>query len=169
MTNRIRLLAATVASVTAALEKDHVALGRLTGARVPTSFPPDLLDDDALRWTIGAIGSPEHDERYGMSWIIADVDGVPTLVGVAGVKGKPQDGAIEVGYGVVSEYQRRGFATMATRELIARAEADPAVQRVLAETLPDLAPSIGVLQKCGFRLVGDGSEPGVIRYELLVG
>ena len=36
----------------------------------------------------------------------------------------------------------------------------------LAETLPELTPSIGVLEKCGFRLIGDGSEPGVIRFEL---
>ena len=26
--------------------------------------------------------------------------------------------------------------------------------------------SIGVLRKCGFRLIGEGSEPGVIRYEI---
>jgi len=40
------------------------------------------------------------------------------------------------------------------------------VQRVIAETLPELTPSIGVLRKCGFRPVGEGSEPGVIRFEL---
>ena len=28
-----------------------------------------------------------------------------------------------------------------------------------------LEPSIGVLRKTGFELVGDGSEPGVIRFE----
>jgi RimJ/RimL family protein N-acetyltransferase len=37
---------------------------------------------------------------------------------------------------------------------------------VTAETLPELTPSIGVLLKCGFRLEGEGSEPGVIRYQL---
>ena len=37
---------------------------------------------------------------------------------------------------------------------------------MIAETLPGLMPSIGVLRKCGFRFIGDGSEPGVIRYEL---
>ena len=38
--------------------------------------------------------------------------------------------------------------------------------RVIAETLPDLFPSIGVLRKIGFSYAGEGSEPGVIRYEL---
>jgi len=36
---------------------------------------------------------------------------------------------------------------------------------VIAETLPELTPSIGVLRKCGFELIGEGSEPGVIRFE----
>jgi RimJ/RimL family protein N-acetyltransferase len=40
------------------------------------------------------------------------------------------------------------------------------VRRVIAETLPELAGSIGVLRRCGFRLLGEGSEPGVIRFEL---
>jgi RimJ/RimL family protein N-acetyltransferase len=52
------------------------------------------------------------------------------------------------------------------RGLLSQAFALPAVHRVIAETLPELAPSIGVLRKCGFGLIGDGSEPGVIRYEL---
>jgi len=40
------------------------------------------------------------------------------------------------------------------------------VQRAIAEALPELTPSIGVLRKCGFRFIGDGAEPGVIRFEL---
>ena len=37
---------------------------------------------------------------------------------------------------------------------------------MIAETLPELTPSIGVLRKGGFALIGEGSEPGVIRFEL---
>ncbi|HCU11539.1 MAG TPA: hypothetical protein DGB72_05365 [Gemmatimonadetes bacterium] len=36
----------------------------------------------------------------------------------------------------------------------------------IAETLPELEGSIGVLRKCGFTLIDGGSEPGVIRFEL---
>ena len=50
--------------------------------------------------------------------------------------------------------------------LIAHAFAHPEVARVIAETLPDLFPSIGVLRKIGFSYVGEGSEPGVVRYGL---
>ena len=53
------------------------------------------------------------------------------------------------------------------RALLRRAFAFPEVDRVTAETLPELAPSIGVLEKAGFTLAeGEGSEPGVIRFEL---
>jgi RimJ/RimL family protein N-acetyltransferase len=40
------------------------------------------------------------------------------------------------------------------------------VTRVTAETYPELVGSIGVLRRCGFRFIGEGSEPGVIRYEI---
>jgi RimJ/RimL family protein N-acetyltransferase len=73
---------------------------------------------------------------------------------------------VEVGYGIVAEHQRKGYATETALGLLRRAFGVPAVRRAVADTLPELAPSIGVLRKCGFHLVGEGSEPGVIRFEL---
>ena len=77
-----------------------------------------------------------------------------------------EDGTVEIGYGVVAEHQRRGYATETVRAFLAHAFVSPKVRRVIAETYPHLAPSIGVLEKCGFTFIGDGSEPGVIRYEI---
>jgi RimJ/RimL family protein N-acetyltransferase len=42
----------------------------------------------------------------------------------------------------------------------------PEVSAVIAETLPELVPSIGVLERCGFSLLGEGSTPGVLRFQL---
>jgi RimJ/RimL family protein N-acetyltransferase len=90
-----------------------------------------------------------------------------TLIGTAGYKGPPtEDGTVEVGYGIVTDHRRRGYASEAMRALVARAFRLPGVRRVIAETLPELTPSIGVLRKGGFALIGEGSEPGVIRFEL---
>jgi RimJ/RimL family protein N-acetyltransferase len=90
-----------------------------------------------------------------------------TLIGAAGYKGPPTaEGTVEVGYGIVRDQRRRGFASESVRALLSRAFAVPAVRSVIAETLPDLTPSIGVLAKCGFQAVGAGSEPGVLRYAL---
>lgn len=40
------------------------------------------------------------------------------------------------------------------------------MSRVIAETLPELEASKGVLDKTAFRFIGVGSEAGVIRYEI---
>ncbi len=72
---------------------------------------------------------------------------------------------MEIGYFVIPTYQRRGLATEAVEGMLQRAFASPEVRRVIAETLPELAPSIRVLEKSGFSLIGEGSEPGVVRYE----
>jgi ribosomal-protein-alanine N-acetyltransferase len=73
---------------------------------------------------------------------------------------------VEVGYGIVRDQHRHGYASEAAGGLLARAFASPDVTRVTAETYPELVGSIGVLRRCGFRFIGEGSEPGVIRYEI---
>jgi RimJ/RimL family protein N-acetyltransferase len=65
--------------------------------------------------------------------------------------------------------QLLGYATEAVRALLSWAFQHPAVQRVVADTLPGLTPSIRVMEKSGFAFVGDGPvEDGMrtIRYEL---
>lgn len=72
------------------------------------------------------------------------------LVGDIGFKGSPDaEGAVEIGYSVVPGYQRRGFATEATRAMIGWAFGNPAVTTVTASCLNDNAASIRVLQKAG--------------------
>ena len=96
---------------------------------------------------------------------IANESDPAKLIGTAGYKGPPADGTVEVGYGIVADHQRRGYATEATRALIERASGRPEVHTVIAETLPELTPSIRVLEKLGFVPAGDGSQPEVIRFE----
>lgn len=149
----------------AALE-DHQRLGVLLEARVPAAWPPDLLDDDALRWTIRAIDDGDEPE-WRMYFIVLRAGPLRTLIGSSGFKGRPSaDGTVEIGYGIVTDHQRKGYATETVRALLDFAFADPRVTRVIAETLPELAASKGVLARTGFHFIGDGSEPGVIRYEL---
>lgn len=68
-----------------------------------------------------------------------------------------------MGYGVVVEHQRRGYATEATQGLIEFAFSN-GVKQVVAETYPELLASIGVMTRCGMRFIGPGSEERVIRY-----
>lgn len=164
-TPRLRLVAATPALLRA--EGDGPApFGALLNARVPAGWPPELYDDDARRWTLNAMESRPDAVGWWMYYVVLD-GGDPELAGVCGYKGPPgEDGTVEVGYGILPAHRRRGYAVEATAALIARAFAVPSVTRVIAETLPELVPSIGVMEKLGFTFEGDGSEPGVIRFTL---
>jgi RimJ/RimL family protein N-acetyltransferase len=75
------------------------------------------------------------------------------VVGDAGFKGPPQDGEVELGYSVVPPHRRRGYATEAARALVDWALGQPGVERVVAETEPENAPSQRVLELIGMRRV----------------
>ncbi len=168
LTERLELVPATVELTRAALDGEH-ALGACLRAGVPPTWPPEYLDRSALEFTLGRLAEgPEQGGWWLHFVVLKGGQAGRTLIGSAGYKGPPAtDGTVEVGYGIVRDHQRRGYASEAVRGLLAHAFAVPAVGRVIAETLPELAASIGVLRKCGFRLIGAGSEPGVIRFELM--
>jgi ribosomal-protein-alanine N-acetyltransferase len=166
-TPRLRMVGCS-AELLRAEGEGRARLGGLLGACVPDEWPPELYDDDARLWTLARMEEAPEQEGWWMYYLLLRGPGdACELVGVAGYKGPPaDDGSVEVGYGILPAFQRRGLATEATSALVERAFAFPAVARVLAETYPRLAPSIGVLEKLGFTLQGPGSEEGVIRYEL---
>jgi RimJ/RimL family protein N-acetyltransferase len=168
VSGRLELRPATVAVLDAAIA-GPAALAAALGARVPDSWPPDFLDEPALVFTRDRLRAYADEAAWWMHFVIVDAgaDDESVLVGTAGYKGPPgPDGTVEVGYAVVSDYRRRGLATAATRELVRRAFARPDVRLVVAQTLPELVGSQGVLSRCGFRLVGPGSEQGALRFEL---
>jgi RimJ/RimL family protein N-acetyltransferase len=166
-TERLELVPATPEKVRAALTGTG-ALSAALGAVVPATWPPEFLDDSALKYTLARLLEGPPQTGWWLHFIVLK-DGADgrTLIGSAGYKGPPSDdGTVEVGYGIVRDQHRRGYASEAARALLAHAFADPKVKRVIAETYPELTGSIGVLRTCGFTLIGDGSEPGVIRFAL---
>jgi RimJ/RimL family protein N-acetyltransferase len=168
VTERLEIVPATFDTTRAALDGSR-ALGAALGADVPASWPPEYFDEPALRFTIDRLSEGPGQAGWWLHFVLArEADDRRVLIGSAGFKGPPSaDGTVEVGYAIVADRQRRGYGSETTRGLVEHAFAVPAVRRVISETLPDLAASIGVLRKCGFRLVGEGSEPGVIRFELI--
>jgi len=88
-----------------------------------------------------------------------------TLVGLGGFKGPPSsDGVVEIGYAIAPAFQRRGLATEAVAQMVRRAFAAPGVRAVDAHTLGHENASTRVLEKSGFRKMGELSDPdaGVI-------
>jgi RimJ/RimL family protein N-acetyltransferase len=167
-TPRLDLIPATLDSARSALEGGR-ALSASLRVSVPSTWPPDLLDSPALEYMLARMVEDPARAHWWLHFAVLRgrraEDGI--LVGTAGYKGPPlADGTVEIGYSIVSDHQRRGYASEAALGLVAHAFTFPEISAVIAQTLPDLVPSIGVLLKCGFRYSGQGSEPGAIQYRL---
>jgi RimJ/RimL family protein N-acetyltransferase len=166
-TPRLELIAAT-AETARAEQTDRQALLRLLDAEPPVFWPPPLNDDASLAWSLRFLEeSPAH--AGWATWYFAlgeRRDGRRVLVGNGGFKGAPaSDGTVEIGYSLQPAFQRSGLGTEAAGGLVRWAFSHAEVTRVIAETYPYLLPSIRVLEKNGFTLIGPGSEAGVIRFE----
>jgi ribosomal-protein-alanine N-acetyltransferase len=166
-TSRLRLLPATVTALEAELRHDHAALAELLPAQIPFGWPPHLYDDDACLYSLNKLReSPAPATWWTWYILLRRAEGKPHLVGVGGFKGPPVNGLVEIGYGIVGEFQRHGYATEAAAGLVCWAHAHPKVRIVAAHTLPELTASIRVLEKNGFVRRGTPAEEGAIRFEL---
>ena len=165
-TERLELVRATADRLRADLAGPAALAVALT-AVVPGNWPPDLYDRGATEWSLRyAEEHPAH-LQWGMYYVIdpGAPDG-PTVAGIVGFKGAPEDGVVELGYSILSQFRRRGYATEAVAALVELAFAHDEVDRIAAQTLPELDASIGVLLRSRFVLVGAGTDAGAIRYEL---
>ena len=89
-------------------------------------------------------------------------------LGSCSFKGPPVDGVVEIAYGIHSAEQGRGYATEVAQALFDYACSRDGVRLVRAHTLPDAPASKRVLEKCGFRYVGETFDPedgAVCRFE----
>ena len=136
ITPRLQLTPATIASLEAELRHDYAALAGLLSVTVSSAWPPDLYDDDACRYSLNKLrGSPEHADWWTWYILLRQPGRKPDLVGVGGFKGPPKMGVVEIGYGVVNNFQRHGYATEAAAGLVRWAQAHPQISMVVAHTL----------------------------------
>ncbi len=163
---RLDLVPSTAEQLAAELD-GAARLATVLGVGVPAEWPPELYDRDAIEFArvVAEYTPPEDAHWLSYYFVLREDDGRgPAVVGVGGFKGPPEGGEVEIGYSVLAAYRRRGLASEAVAGLLRRAFADGRVERVAAETFPELAGSIGVLEHCGFRLLGPGIDEGALRY-----
>ncbi len=83
-----------------------------------------------------------------------------SVVGNVGFKGPPDaEGMVEVAYGIVPDYEGRGYATEAAGLLVRFASGNSDVRLIRAHTLPTKNASTRVLTKNGFEYVGEVVDP----------
>jgi len=167
-TARLCLRPAAVAELQAAAAKSIGLLGDLLSAEVAADWPPDLMQD-AFAPIADMLATGQAEAPWSMYWIVTRAPRV--AIGTVGFKAAPQNGRVDIGYTVVASHQRRGYASEAVAALIEIAFNDARVERVVGETLPDLIPSMGVMEKVGMRRVADAAtgfsgEEDVVRYEI---
>ena len=161
---RLNLFSATTELIKKDIEGREL-LAETLGVSVSESWPPDLYGPQAMQFALAQLDQPA--EQGWSFWYLATSDDDSELVGICGFKGRPDlSGSVEIGYSILSCFQRQGFATEAVQRLVGWAFSHHNVNEVSAETLPHLSQSISVLEKNGFQRAGAGSEAGVIRYAI---
>jgi len=148
---------------------DSAEAGRIRN-RTPTA-EDQWADDYPFDGDIVALGAfVAAGERYGEQRpfgyyrITQRSDG--QAIGGIGFKGAPDNGVVEVGYGLAPSARGHGFAAEALSALTTAA-ASHGVARVRADTAPDNVASRRTLERAGFvRVVADAN---LFRYEFSVG
>lgn len=160
-TPRLVLLSLDAADLQRVLAGDEVGTGERLGCVLPGDL--GLAAEGLLRIRL-------HDLRTvpeAQPWLlrIIALRGTPKrMVGFVGFHGPPDGaGRVEVGYEVLPEHRRRGYALEATRGILEWARGQGAT-RFVASVRPDNAASQGLIAKLGFRPAGsqwnaiDGTE-----------
>ena len=82
-----------------------------------------------------------------------------TVIGELGWKGGPSpEGTAEIGYGIVPDHRRQGYATEAVAGFVRWAADSVELRRLVAETRDDNLASQKVLAACGFRVSSKQGE-----------
>jgi len=124
-------------------------------------FEGDLVAVGAFLRATGAGG---EQRPFGYYRITRLTDGL--AIGGIGFKGQPEDGCVEIGYGLAPSARGHGYAAEAVVAVLAVA-ADHGLSRVVADTTVGNVASQRTLIRAGFRLVGTDGE--INHYQVLLG
>ena len=163
-TQRLTLIPVTLEHLCTELEEPS-RLGALLGVRVPEGWPPGEYDRDAMEFFRSRLESDPQRYDGWLAWYVVTRDPPPVLVAGAGFMGPPEDGTVEIGYSVVAEARRAGYATEIVGALVRRAFESDSVQRVVAETNATNEASQRVLERNGFTPAGPGRDAASVRFQ----
>jgi hypothetical protein len=113
-TERLELVRATSDRLRADLA-GPAELAVALAAIVPGNWPPEFYDRGAIEWMLRYVEEHPAHLQWGMYYVLdpAAPDG-PTVAGVVGFKGAPDNGIVELGYSILAQFRRRGYATAST-------------------------------------------------------
>ena len=146
------------AAVADALSDDRATAASLLDATLPESWPQsDLIDVLPMQ----AAASPDA-ERFGV-WLIIERQ-TNSVVGDIGFMGPPEGGSVEIGFSVIPDRRRRGYASEAARAIVDWALRQPSIGHVTARSDLDNEASSRVLQAVGFSRIDQTDR--VVRWRI---
>jgi len=129
--------------------------GELSDYRMADVFPDPQWPEKDLREALPFFA--EQIARSGIDgfgpWVV--LDGSGTVVGSVGFLGRPEDGAAEVGFGIVPSQRRKGYCLEALEGLLRWDGFLESGATVTARCEVGNAASVATLRKAGFLLVGE--------------
>ncbi|NWJ48428.1 MAG: GNAT family N-acetyltransferase [Chloroflexi bacterium] len=162
-TLRLSLIPCSAGMVQALLYKRE-EFEPLVMARLPLEYPsPEVAE--FLPFLQQQIANHPEQAEWGLRFLRHRTESI--IIGDAGFKGAPDfSGTVEIGYSILPQYRRQGYALEAVKALLEWATALPKVRQVVAECENDNLASIGVLEKAG--LVRTGIIDNLIKWRLKV-
>jgi ribosomal-protein-alanine N-acetyltransferase len=164
----LTLVAATLVHVRTELESPE-KLGARLNATVPVGWPPGEYDRNALEFFRARFEENGQASIGWYSWYAVLEPSTETqrrLVGAGGYFGPPDwNHDVQIGYSVLPEWRRRGFATAMVEALVAHAFTFNSVKRVIAQTTAANVGSVLVLRRCGFATQRSADQAEQLRFE----
>jgi RimJ/RimL family protein N-acetyltransferase len=148
----LRLIACK-ADVGRAVVRDRAGVERISGLKLHHSWPEHDLYD-VLDSYIRLIEAYPSKIGWGI-WLFVRRG---QIIGDGGFHGPPKDGRVEIGYSIVAEFQKRGYATEAVRALCVWAFKHE-VRLIAANCEAANVASVRVLERCGFVEAGSEVRP----------
>ncbi len=143
----LRPLAAEAAT---ALPRDRLLASQMLGATLSPMWPQAEMLEILPRQAALSVG----EECFGI-WVMIECES-RTIIGDIGFHGPPDDsGTVELGYAVVPDRRRHGYAAEAVSALVRWVLCQPAVTAVVAGCAPSNVASIATLERARFRSTGE--------------
>jgi RimJ/RimL family protein N-acetyltransferase len=132
------------------------------GAVLGIALPPDPVDASAERFMSYRLNQMRRipDIQRWLARAIVLREGGRAMIGNVGFHGEPgvnaagAPEALEIGYGILAEHRRQGYATEAVMALLDWARGQ-GISHFVASVAPDNEPSLAIVRKLGFVHTGE--------------
>ena len=143
-------------------------LASILNANIPESWPPADWEPHVIQYLLNLIEKDTEAVGWCRYLLLRDAaTKTRTLIGSFGCGfPKADTGLAELGYGLLPEWQRQGFAAEAVIAMLPWLQSRRDITAFVAQTFPHLRGSIRVLEKTGFQPAGPGYEEGTVLFRL---